>query len=433
MHPLRAALALSTLFTLSPRPPAFAASNTDETKVGALPLPDVLRTADGTPIRDVAAWRAHRPALLETFAREVYGRTPTPSPTARPPGLRWETTSTDRTALGGKATRKEITVHFTARADGPKLHLLIYQPNAGPAPYPAFLGLNYYGNQCVNADPGITVSTAWMRANPEFGIVQNRATAKTRGAHAHRWEIEKIIARGYATVTAYYGDLCPDHAGGLAESVGALFATGSTEKRAPDAWGAIGIWAWGLSRALDVLAADREIDARRVAVHGHSRLGKAALWAGAQDERFALVISNNSGAGGAALGKRDFGESVAMLNQNFPFWFALNFRAYNGREAALPVDQHQLLALVAPRPLYVASASLDLHADPRGEFLAAQFAEPVYALYGQPGLGVAHQPPVDHPVGATVGYHLRTGKHDITAYDWEQYLAFADRHLRRTP
>ena len=233
MHPLRAALALSTLFTLSPRPPAFAASNTDETKVGALPLPDVLRTADGTPIRDVAAWRAHRPALLETFAREVYGRTPTPSPTARPPGLRWETTSTDRTALGGKATRKEITVHFTARADGPKLHLLIYQPNAGPTPYPAFLGLNYYGNQCVNADPGITVSTAWMRANPEFGIVQNRATAKTRGAHAHRWEIEKIIARGYATVTAYYGDLCPDHAGGLAESVGALFATGSTENAPP--------------------------------------------------------------------------------------------------------------------------------------------------------------------------------------------------------
>ena len=433
MHPLRAALALSTLLTLSPRPPAFAASNTDETKVGALPLPDVLRTADGTPIRDVAAWRAHRPALLATFAREVYGRTPTPAPTARPPGLRWETTSTDRTALGGQATRKEVTVHFTARADGPKLHLLIYQPNAGPAPYPAFLGLNYFGNQCVNADPGITVSTAWMRANPEFGIVQNRATEKTRGAHAHRWEIEKIIARGYATVTAYYGDLCPDHAGGLAESVGALFATGSTAQRAPDAWGAIGIWAWGLSRALDVLAADREIDARRVAVHGHSRLGKAALWAGAQDERFALVISNNSGAGGAALGKRDFGETVAMLNQNFPFWFALNFRAYNGREAALPVDQHQLLALVAPRPLYVASASLDLHADPKGEFLAAKFAEPVYALYGQPGLGVTDQPPVDHPVGATVGYHLRTGKHDITAYDWEQYLAFTDRHLRRTP
>ena len=410
-------------------PQVFAAANRDESKVGTLPIPDVLVATNGKPISDSAAWRASRPALLEFFARDVYGRTPA----GRPVGMRWETTSVDRTALGGKATRKEITLRFTAQPDGPKLHVLIYQPNAGTAPYPAFLGLNYFGNQCVNADPGITLSTAWMRASTEFGITNHRATEKTRGVHAYRWEVEKIIARGYATISAYYGDLCPDHVGGITESIGALFKTGTTEQRAPDAWGAIGIWAWGLSRTLDVLAADPEIDAKRVAVHGHSRLGKAALWAAAQDERFALVISNDSGAGGAALSKRDFGETVAMLNENFPHWFALNFRAYNARESALPVDQHQLLALSAPRPLYVASASEDLHADPLGEFLAARFAEPVYTLYGKKGLGVATQPPVDTPVGNTIGYHLRTGKHDINAYDWAQYLDFADRHFARQP
>jgi hypothetical protein len=424
MKTLRA-FALVTLSAL-----ATFAANTDESKVGHLPLPNPLRSEDGTIVTDVAAWRARRrPELLQLFTNEIYGRTPS----ARPPALRWETTSVDRNALGGKATRKEVTLHFTAQPDGPKLQLLIYQPNAGTAPYPAFLGLNYFGNQCVNLDPGITVSTAWMRPEPAFGIDSNRATEKTRGAHAHRWEVEKIIARGYATVTAYYGDLCPDNPNGLSESVGALFATGSTEKRSPDAWGAIGVWAWGLSRALDYLASDREIDAKRVAVHGHSRLGKAALWAGAQDERFALVISNDSGAGGAALSKRDFGETVVMLNKSFPFWFALNFRKYNDREAALPVDQHELLALIAPRPLYVASAAEDLHADPMGEFLAAKFAEPVYALYGKKGLGVPEQPSIDHPVGDTIGYHLRTGKHDIIAYDWAQYLDFADRHLKPRP
>lgn len=424
MKPLLAPLALLAFALTAPL--AHAAGNTDESKVGTLPLPEVLRSSTGTPIRDTAAWRAHRPALLATFAREVYGLTPA----GRPAAMHWETTSLDRTALGGKATRKEITVHFTARADGPKLHLLIYQPNTGTAPYPAFLGLNYFGNQSVNADPGIALSTAWMRTSAETGIVQNRATAKTRGAHAHRWEVEKIIARGYATVSAYYGDLCPDNVNGLAESVGALFATGTTEKRAPNAWGAIGVWAWGLSRALNIKS-NREIDAKRVAVHGHSRLGKTALWPGTQDERFALVISNDSGAGGAALGKRNFGETVTMLNKNFPFWFALNFRAYNDREAALPVDQHQLLALIAPRPLYVASATEDLHADPKGEFLAAKYAEPVYALYGQKGLGVSTQPAPDHPISDTIGYHLRTGAHNILAYDWDQYLNFADRHLRK--
>ncbi|MBI5689910.1 MAG: acetylxylan esterase [Verrucomicrobia bacterium] len=402
--------------------------NYDEAKVPKYTLPDPLVANDGSPVRDAATWRAkRRPELLEVFASEMFGRTPA----GKPPGMHAEVTSVERAALGGKAVRKEITLWFTAGKTGPKMHLLVYQPATGPGPFPAFLGYNFYGNQCVHADPGITLSTAWMRTNAENKIVNNRATEGTRGVSASAWDIEAVLARGYATVTAYYGDLCEDRAEGLTLAVGALFGTPAVEQRRADEWGAIGIWAWGLSRALDYLESDREIDAGRVAVHGHSRLGKTALWAGAQDERFALVISNNSGCGGAALSKRVYGENVERINTSFPFWFAKNFRAYNRREAELPFDQHELIALIAPRPVHVASAQEDKWADPLGEFLAAKHAGPVYALFGRKGLGVESQPPVNQPViGDGVAYHLRTGKHAITPYDWAQYLEHADRVLK---
>lgn len=423
------------LFALSLAPPVAPAAeaaraNYDESQVPPYTLPDPLIHADGTPVRTAKDWRERRrPELLALFTREVYGRTPE----GRPAGLHWETTSVDRQALGGKATRKEVTVWFTARKEGPKMHLLVYQPNGVGAPWPVFLGLNYFGNQCVNPDPGITLSRAWMRPSPEFGIVDHRATEATRGVHSYRWNIEAVIARGYATATVYYGDLCPDNDQGIEESVGAHYRTGSVDRRAPDAWGSIGIWAWGLSRALDCLERDSELDARRVALHGHSRLGKAALWAGAQDERFALVISNNSGAGGAALAKRIFGETVAISNSRHSTpWYALNYRQYNDRESALPVDQHQLLALIAPRPLYVASSAQDRGADPTGEFLSIKNADPVFRLLGRKGLGVTEMPAVDQPVhGDGLGYHVRAGVHDITLYDWVQFMDFADRNFRR--
>ena len=431
MRPLLLLFAVGGLLQQPPAPPARPAINYDESKVRPYTLPNPLVSADGSPVRDRAEWRAkRRPELLEIFSREVYGRTPG----GRPADMHWAVASTDRRALGGKAVRKEITVWLTGKKDGPKMHLLIYQPPGAPgahAPWPAFLGLNYYGNSSVSADPGIAPSTAWMRANDSLKIVNNRATEGTRGAHASLWSVETVVARGYATATVYYGDLSEDRSEVLTKDAGALFNTRGTEARRDDEWGAIGIWAWGLSRALDVIREDPEIDATRVAVHGHSRLGKAALWAGAQDERFAMVISNNSGCGGAALSMRDYGETVEAINGSFPFWFAKAFRAYNGRESALPVDQHELLALVAPRPLHVASAEDDRWADPRGEFLALKNAEPVYGLFGRKGLGVAEWPPVSQPVlGDALAYHYRTGPHSITPYDWAQYLDFADRMIK---
>lgn len=417
------ALALLGVSAGAQNPPA--GFNYDEAKVGVYELPDPLVMADGRRVTDARAWRARRAELLRLFETHVYGRTP-----QSPARISFSETARDANAFGGLATRKEVTIFLLGRKDGPKLHLLLYAPNKTAQPAPVFLGLNFNGNHAVQPDPAITLPAGWMREANDNGMINNRATEKSRGVEARRWPVEMIVKRGYAVATAYYGDLFPDHKDGLKDSIiPHLYRRGQTTPDA-DEWQALGAWAWGLSRALDYIEQDKTLDAKRVAVLGHSRLGKAALWAGAQDERFALVIANESGEGGAALARRNFGETVERINTNFPHWFNANYKKYNREVLALPVDQHLLLALIAPRPLYVASAVEDQWADPRGEFLSAQAAHPVYQLLGKDGLGAREMPAVHQPIQTTIGYHIRAGKHDVTTYDWEQFLDFADQHLR---
>ncbi|MBC7920987.1 MAG: acetylxylan esterase [Ferruginibacter sp.] len=402
-------------------------ANYDEARVGAHPLPDPLRMADGKTVASARQWtKVQRPAILRQFTEHVYGKLP-----GKPPRMRFQVTSLDTAALGGTAIRKQITVFFTDTADAPSMDVLLYLPRRANRPVPVFVGLNFYGNHCVHPDPGIALSTRWMMSNEAGGVVDHRATEAARGTQASRWPVAELIARGYGLATAYYGDLEPDHPEGWQKGIRSqlkdVLDTDETE------WGAIGAWAWGLSRIVDYLETDAAVNARQAFVTGHSRLGKAALWAGASDPRFAMVISNESGEGGAALARRRYGETIRRINTAFPHWFAPNYRNYNQDPARLPVDQHLLLALVAPRPLYVASAEGDRWADPKGEFLSAKYAEPVYRLFNRKGVGAADMPAVNQPTGETVRYHIRTGQHDITAYDWAQYLDFADRHFARQP
>jgi hypothetical protein len=416
-----------------------AGANYDEASVPPYTLPNPLVTYDGTRIETAEQWqKLRRPEVLKLFETHVYGRTP------EPVGWKLKQISEDKKALGGKATRREVKVLLVGTDDGPSMDLLIFIPNNAKAAVPAFVGLNFAGNHAVHSDPGIALAKCWLRDTKDGSVTNNRATDLGRGKEASRWQVEKIIERGYALVTACYCDIEADHAEGYKESIRSLLSPprskgiaksrmppkGAPADAAPDDWGAIGAWAYGLSRAMDYLEKESDIDEKRVAVIGHSRLGKTSLWAGAQDQRFAIVISNDSGEGGAALSKRRFGETVERINTSFPHWFCGNFKRYNNNEQELPLDQHMLIALMAPRPVYVASAEKDLWADPKGEFLAAKNAEPVYALFGLQGLGATDMPGLNQPVGKTIGYHIRTGEHDVTEYDWDQYLNFADRHFK---
>lgn len=393
--------------------------NTDEAKVPSYVLPDPLLTESGKVVKNRRQWeKVRRPELMALFETEMFGKMP-----GKPADMHFKVLSCDVEALGGKATRKEVAVYFDA-AKKVYMVLLMYVPNDRKGPVPVFLGANFKGNHGTTDDPEVLMPTDTQIEGygPKYKL-------EPRGVSARRWPYEYVISQGYAVVTFAREDVDPDWHDGFRNGVHAVMDAG-VERRA-DSWGTVATWSWGLSRALDYLETDKDIDSRKVAVIGHSRLGKAALWAGATDQRFALVISNNSGCSGAALSRRQFGEHLDKINTSFPHWFCENYKKYNSKEDTLPFDQHELIAMVAPRPVYVASASLDKWADPKGELLSLVNASSVYELYGYRGLNVDALPQVNtHIWSDRMGYHLREGKHDIVLYDWQQYVAFADRFFK---
>lgn len=389
-------------------------------------LPDALISQSGKKITSAKDWETiRRPEILKLFEENVQGKTP-----AKKIPLKFVTMSINAAALNGTVTRKQVRVYFS-KDEKYYMDILLYLPNNIQKPAPVFLGLNFGGNQAIHADTGILISKQWFRYANAPSYVNHLATEASRGIQSNDWPVEKILAAGYGLATIYYGDLQPDSAGSVDAGIAPLFYKAGQTKPADNEWGAIGVWAWGLSRAMDYLQSDKDVDAKKVAVVGHSRLGKTALWSGAQDKRFAIVISNNSGEGGAAITRRKYGETIAVMNKAFPHWFSANFKKYNDRENDLPIDFHELIALIAPRPVYVASASKDQWADPVGEYLSAYHATPVYALYGLKGLDTPVAPGVSLPVGdGSIGYHLREGEHAMRLYDWEQYIRFADRFFK---
>jgi len=382
----------------------------DEAQVPDYTLPEILPKGVSA-----AQWRHHRETLLNLFRDTVYGHTPETGP-----GVVIKDMERMIAPLPIPAERIQIKVQVGPEEAGLAFHLLLYLPDTRPAP--VVMGLNFSGNHCIHRDPGIWLPEGWVPDWEDCPTRDHRAMEEARGARTRRWPVETVLERGAALATVYCGDLAPDQAGHeQIQRFRALF----TETADPDrSWGAIGMWAWTLSRAREVLEELPEIDVDRIMLTGHSRLGKAALWAAAQDEAFAAVLSNNSGCMGAAISRRCFGETVAAITRQFPHWFCPRLREYAGREAELPLDQHQLLALIASRPLYVTSATEDLWADPQGEFLATLEAGQVYEHLGLPGLSVAERPAPGIRVGDLVGYHLRTGPHDILKEDWRHYLDF---------
>jgi len=378
--------------------------NYDPAKIPAYTLPDPLKMQDGSPVTTPEQWYAQRrPELLELFSEEMFGKVPGKQLEAS-----YETVEAGAPAFDGKAIRHEVRISF---GKGRPIQLLIYTPSDAEGPVPTFLGINFKGNISIADDPGI-------HEIPEETRKLYRILPQVeRGSSAGRWPVEEIVARGYGVATFHTCDIDTDYdEGGGRNGIAGLFLREDQEHSDADQWGTIAQWAWGLSRALDYLETYDKVDGAKVAVIGHSRLGKTALWAGATDERFAMAISNDSGCCGAALSRRRIGETVNSINNYFPHWFCENFHKYGNREDELPFDQHELLALMAPRPVYVASAERDGWSDPVGERLSEQEAAKVYKFLG-----------LDTDM---LGYHIREGRHNITIEDWEHYMDFADRYLK---
>jgi hypothetical protein len=394
-------------------------ANYDESKMPAYTLPDPLVFNNGVPVKSKSDWKKRRIELVNLFENVEYGTTP-----AGKVRLSSVLLSENLNSLDGKAIRREVQLKLEKDGVEILMNVLLYLPKSDK-PVPLFVGYNFSGNHTVAKDPAIAITTSWLKSRGT--TTDNSAPESQRGSDAQSWPIAEVLARGYGVATIYCGDADPDFDDGFKNGVHSLFK----ETRTSSSWGTVAGWAWGLSRVMDYLEKVKEINAKQVSILGHSRLGKAALWSGVKDERFALVISNESGCGGAALSKRIYGETVGRINTSFPHWFCENFRKYNLKEEDLPLDQHELLALIAPRPLYVCSAEGDQWSDPKGEFLSCVGASPVYQLLGKEGFPGKDLPDFQKPILGTIGYHIRQGKHAINLYDWSCFMDFADKCFKK--
>jgi hypothetical protein len=396
--------------------------NYDEAKVGTYTLPDPLVLDNGNRVTSPRDWKnQRRPEILSDYFEDIHGRSP-----ARPSDMVFDVWDVDRHALGGRAVRKQIDIKFASHTNSPVLHVLLYTPADVTGPVPTFLCIHFNANYQITTDPGVKITDVWDNRNDTRFYPTNLA----RGT-AHSWKIDETLARGYGIAAIYYEDIEPDFADGTGwkHGVRSMYLPPDSRDFPGDSWGAISAWAWGASRVLDYLMTDRDVDHKRVVMLGHSRLGKTALWAGAQDTRFAMVIASCSGEMGAALSRRDYGETIDSMIDRFSYQFCPDFQNYKGRWSDLPVDAHCLVSLVAPRPLYLSTASMDQWADPHGEFLSAQAASPVYALFGKQGLDKDTFPPLDTAIMREIAFSCHTGKHDIYPSDWDHFLTFADLHF----
>jgi hypothetical protein len=393
------------------------ATTVDEAKVRPYALPDPLLLANGKRVtRPSEWWQTRRPQVLTMFETLEFGRAP-----AKPAAQSFEVFEPSAPALDGKAIRRQVIIHLATDSAAPKIELVEYLPAHARGPVPMVLMIGFSAPSAMIDDPGIRPSLVWDPKTKQ----RVAATASPGG----KFDPKPFLDAGFGVTTYNYADIDPDFAEGYALGIRGYLAKG--HPRAPDAWGSIAAWAWSLSRVQDYLETDRAVDSKRVALIGASRLGKTVLWAAARDRRFAAVISCCSGKIGGALMRRNFGSPIAG---SFPgetdFWMADNFRQFHAHEGRLPMDSHMLLGLIAPRPVLLQTGKYDHAADPKGEFLAAQAATPVYRLLGKQGLEAVSWPPAGPLLSGEIGYTMNSAGHGPAPGDWAIYLQFLQQHLK---
>jgi len=404
--------------------PAVSADFPPPDKLPSRPeLPDPTLALDGKKIETVREWEAKRkPELKGLFEHYMYGKFP-----AKPEKVTAKLLFEDAKALGGKGTIREVEITF-GPPEWPKIYLLVAVPNGKTAA--CFVGPNFGGNHLVLADDRIHLPASWAPANGP-GVKENKATDAGRGKAPDVWPLAKIIERGYAVATFYCGDVQPDRPNvreGMRATLPLRDAEAPGNETATISW-----WAWGCHRAVDYLVTDKSIDAKRIAVVGHSRLGKTALLAGAFDDRLALVIPHQAGCGGTGPSRHDDpkAETVARINKSFPHWFCDNFKQFGNDPSKLPFDQNGLVALCAPRPVLFTNAIEDPWANPSGQFNVLKAANPAYKLCGEQGLADKPMPkPGDPPIDSRLGYWIRAGQHSMNPDDWAVWMDFADKWLK---